>query len=130
MPGNEFFLQSGWTGFVTEQPMHFPKAEIDILTPQRDSEFTKRNVTDLYFRFPQVWINASETPPGPGHSTIFYQSLDTIAFDEAGLVFNENDSESPTRHTYSLEDARANFFEVLIQPLLGYEEHRRLPTVV
>ena len=130
MPGNEFFLQSGWTGFLTEQPMHFPKAEIEILTPKRDSEFTKRNVTDLHFRFPQVWINASETPPGPGHSTIFYQSPDTIKFDEPRLVFNEDDSESPTRHTYPLEDSSVNFFEILIQPLLCFKEYRRLPTLV
>ena len=127
MPGNEFFLQSGWTGFVTEQPMHFPKAEIDILTPkQLTDEVTKRNVTDFYFRFPQVWINASETPPGPDHSTIFYQKPQRITFNEPRLVFNEGDSETPTSRAYSLGDTDAYFFEVLIQPLLGYKEYRRL----
>jgi hypothetical protein len=125
MPGNEFFLQSGWTGFVVEQPMHFPKAEIDILTPERESENTKRNVTDLYFRFPQVWINASETPPGPGHSVIFFQNPSTIMFDQPRLVYTNGEIDSPTSQKYSLEGADSYFFELVTQTLLRFERNRR-----
>jgi hypothetical protein len=62
-PNNEYFLQSGYTGTIEEQPMHFPKADITIDTP-RDIEW-KQNVTNLWFRFPQVWVNITL----PGNST-------------------------------------------------------------
>lgn len=54
-PDNEFFMQSGFTGNVIEQPMHFPNAQIDIITPWEDR--FKHNVTNLYFSFPQVIAN-------------------------------------------------------------------------
>ncbi len=60
IPDNEYFLQSGYTGTLLEQPMHFPKADITIHTPH-DINW-KRNITNLWFRFPQVWVNV--TPPG------------------------------------------------------------------
>ena len=52
---NEFFMQTGYTGIVEEQPMHFPKAQIDILTPIFDR--LKKNFTDIEFRFPQIRVD-------------------------------------------------------------------------
>lgn len=62
-PENEFFLQSGFTGAVLEQPMYFPKAEIDVLTPYADS--IKKNFTDIMIRLPDVCLN---------NGTMFYQT--------------------------------------------------------
>ncbi|MFW9830916.1 MAG: hypothetical protein ACFFD8_04000 [Candidatus Thorarchaeota archaeon] len=69
-PENEFFMQSGFTGNVEEQPMHFPKAAIDILTPFSDR--LKRNITDFYISFPQVFtengtISFVVPPEHPSH---------------------------------------------------------------
>ncbi len=77
---NAFFMQSGLTGPVLEQPMHFPKAQIDIITSW--SERRKLNVTDFHFRFPAVWVdNSSITfkttqhqPPQPSHSKPLFPS--------------------------------------------------------
>lgn len=56
-PENRFFMQSGNTPTVEEQPMYFPKAEMTIETPWSDR--FKRNVTNFYFRFPKVIVNNS-----------------------------------------------------------------------
>ncbi len=56
-PENKFFMQSGNTPTVEEQPMHFPKSEMTIDTPWSDR--FKRNVTNFYFRFPKVIVNNS-----------------------------------------------------------------------
>jgi hypothetical protein len=62
-PENEFFLQSGFTGAVEEQPMHFPKAEIEILTPYANR--IKKNFTDVIIRFPDICLD---------NGTVFYQA--------------------------------------------------------
>ncbi len=54
-PENVFFLQSGFTGVVLDQPMHFPKAQINILTPRVDH--LTQNVTDIEFRFPEIRVD-------------------------------------------------------------------------
>jgi hypothetical protein len=54
-PDNEFFLQSGFAPTVDEQRMHFPKADIDILTD--NSGNTKQNVTDIFIRLPGVFAD-------------------------------------------------------------------------
>jgi hypothetical protein len=62
-PENIFFLQSGYTGIVEEQPMHFPKAQLNILTPINDR--LKKNFTDIEFRFPEIRVE---------NETISYQT--------------------------------------------------------
>jgi hypothetical protein len=62
-PENEFFLQSGFTGAVLEQPMHFPKAEIEVPTPFVNR--LKKNFTDVVIRLPDICLN---------NGTMFYQA--------------------------------------------------------
>jgi hypothetical protein len=59
---NEFFLQSGFTGAVEEQEMHFPKADLEILTPISDR--LKMNYTDIVIRFPKICLD---------NGTMYYQ---------------------------------------------------------
>jgi hypothetical protein len=70
-PENEYFLQSGKTDRNDPQPLYFPYSDITVHTERNSDEWL--NVTNLYFSFPQVWVNV--TPPGnstPGPSpTIF-----------------------------------------------------------
>ncbi|MFX1243655.1 MAG: hypothetical protein ACFE8F_01765 [Promethearchaeota archaeon] len=125
LPYNEFFLQSGRTPYIDEQPMRFPKAEIDVLTPKRSSENTKRNVTDLYFRFPQVWVNASETPPSPGHSVIFYRMPTSIVFNQPRLVNIKTEPSLTPSHKHPLSGVTANSLRLQIQLLVRQDVHRR-----
>jgi len=62
-PQNEFFMQTGYTGIVLEQPMHFPKAQIEILTPQGSQ--LKKNYTNIEFSFPQIRVD---------NGTVYYQA--------------------------------------------------------
>lgn len=64
LPQNEFWVQSGVRpGIVTDQRMHFPKATIDVKTPHEGIDM--KNYTDIYFSFPQIWVNVSQPPAGP-----------------------------------------------------------------
>ncbi|MFX1509010.1 MAG: hypothetical protein ACFFBR_01765 [Promethearchaeota archaeon] len=83
-PKNEFFMQSGYTGIVEEQPMHFPKAEIEILTPYQTQQ--KKNYTDIIFRFPEICVD---------NGTIFY-NLPPDAFGPRTLSIIQPASQEPT----------------------------------
>lgn len=61
-PENEFFMQSGATGAVEEQELHFPKADLEILTPI--TARLKMNFTDIVIRFPKICLD---------NGTIYYQ---------------------------------------------------------
>ncbi|MFX1300408.1 MAG: hypothetical protein ACFFAL_04415 [Promethearchaeota archaeon] len=65
--GNEFFLQSGETDRNEPQPLYYPFSDITVHTERNEDSWL--NITNLYFSFPQVWVNVSppgNSTPGPG----------------------------------------------------------------
>jgi hypothetical protein len=72
-PENEYFMQSGRTRRTEEQPLYFPEADITIETPFFGEDM--RNVTNLFFDFPQVWVSVSppgNSTPGPSPAIFLY----------------------------------------------------------
>jgi len=66
---NEFFLQSGKTLRNDPQPLYFPFADITVHTDRDSDEWL--NVTNLFFSFPQVWVDVKSTP-GPSPAISLY----------------------------------------------------------
>ncbi|MDO8123737.1 MAG: hypothetical protein Q6364_05095 [Candidatus Hermodarchaeota archaeon] len=68
-PGNEYFLQSGETLRNDPQPLYYPFSDISVHTDRDEDVWL--NVTNLYFSFPQVWVEVNSTP-GPGPAISLY----------------------------------------------------------
>jgi hypothetical protein len=72
-PYNDFFFQSGETLRTDPQPMYLPEAIITIKTPWTGN--SPKNITNLIFSFPPVWVNVSQpgnSTPGPGPPVFLY----------------------------------------------------------
>ncbi len=61
----EFYIQSGYqeTPFVADQPMHFPKSNLDIHSDYNQTFIA--NYTDIHIRLPQIWVEVNSTPSAP-----------------------------------------------------------------
>ncbi|MHA2405589.1 MAG: hypothetical protein ACXACH_02405 [Candidatus Hermodarchaeia archaeon] len=113
-PENEFFLQSGFTGAVLEQPMHFPKAEIDIQTPFVDR--IKKNFTDIIIRFPDVCLN---------NGTVFYQSQPDL-FEPFIPSILEPSGPSMSTAPHVIEEGTTDSSNLDLQTLTLFSNPRRL----
>ncbi len=72
---NEFFLQSGETLRNDPQPLYYPFSDITVHTDRNEDDWL--NITNLYFSFPQVWVDVNSTPgPGPAISLYMPKTLD------------------------------------------------------
>ncbi len=94
-PQNEFFMQTGYTGIVAEQPMHFPKAQIDIVTPYLTQQ--KKNYTDIIFRFPEICVD---------NETVFY-NLPPDAFGPRTLSVIQPINHEPNSQSITIIDVIA-----------------------
>lgn len=70
-PQNEYFLQSGKTIRNDPQPLYYPFSDITVHTDRIKTDDVWLNVTNLYFSFPQVWVDVNSTP-GPGPAISLY----------------------------------------------------------
>ena len=120
-PENEFFLQSGFTGAVEEQPMHFPKAEIEILSPYANR--IKKNFTDLIIRLPDVCLNNGTMfyqtqpdlfepfipsilePSGPSMSSVTHTLIEGVVTDSSNLGLQTRTWFSDSRRLFLIKQA-------------------------
>ncbi len=73
---NEFYFQSGKTLRNDPQPLYYPFADITVHTDRILGDDPWLNVTNLFFSFPQVWVDVNSTPgPGPAISLYMPKTL-------------------------------------------------------
>ncbi len=116
-PENEFFMQTGFTGIVLEQPMHFPKAQNDILTPFYDR--LKKNFTDIEFRFPEIRLN---------NGTMSYH-VPPDAFGPRSYPIPPLSQEPESRSIAMLEGIVEDSSDLDLKLITWFTELRRLPLV-
>jgi hypothetical protein len=113
-PENEFFMQTGFTGSVEEQPMHFPKAEISIDTPKLNHE--KQNVTDIIIRFPTVCVD---------NETIFYQITPATLGPQSYPISPPTSQEPESMTVKGLDGLETNSSELKLETAFWFTELRR-----
>jgi hypothetical protein len=108
-------MQSGFTGTVEEQPMHFPKAEIRIDTPLLGNY--KQNVTDIIIRFPAVCVD---------NETIIYQATPAAFRPYRHPITPPLTQESHSKTTIIVEGQDTSSSELKLETILWFTELRRL----
>ncbi|MFX1318669.1 MAG: hypothetical protein ACFE9D_02930 [Promethearchaeota archaeon] len=114
-PVNEFFMQTGYTGSVEEQPMHFPKSEISIDTPKLANK--NQNVTDILIRFPAIYVD---------NETIAYQVTPASFGPQSYPITPPMNREPESRTVIGLEGIKTNLRELGLEPVTLFTESRRV----
>ena len=114
-PMNEFFMQTGFTGAVEDQPMQFPKAEISIDTP--NLAYEKQNVTDIIIRFPAICVD---------NETIVFQVTPASFGPQSYPITPPMNREPGSRTIIRLDGFEANSSELKLEPVIWFIESRRV----
>ncbi len=106
----EFYLQAGYqeTPYNPDQPMHFPKATLDVTSPYNHTFIA--NYTDIHIQLPQIWVEVNSTAPTP---TLFLQQRTSPMRTSCDYRFPTpiNVESQSRRHSYNTES------ETLFEPL-------------
>jgi hypothetical protein len=124
---NEYYLQSGKTQRNDPQPTYYPFSEITVHTDRNEDEWL--NITNLYFSFPQVWVNVS--PPGnstPGPSPAIFLYMPKMLDKQPVLQNSFFGTEKTMVSTkYSLASTDTPILRTTFQiPLKAYKPRRLL----